>query len=85
MERARRGPGILHFIFPDGPDGFWRRNKKVIEAKQNVVIKKLTCKGTFRQVIICLMTRTYTLPPLHTVNVYTVYLGKGGELNQREG
>jgi hypothetical protein len=52
--------------------------------------KKLTFKGSLRQVFICLRPRT-PYPPLHTVYVYTVYLFtqrkvKGwGELNQREG
>ncbi len=49
--------------------------------------KKITCKGTLRQVFICLRPRTPH--PLHTVNVYTVYLltqGRGGGVveNQRE-
>jgi hypothetical protein len=34
--------------------------------------KKLTCKGTLRQVFICLKLRN-PYPPLHTVYVYTVY------------
>ncbi len=50
-------------------------------------LKKLTSKGTSRQVFICLRPRTPypPPPPLHTVyghTVYTVYLftqGRGGE------
>jgi hypothetical protein len=52
------------------------------------------CKGTLRQVFICLRPRTPypSPPPLHTVYVYKVYLftqesgdwGGWGELNQRE-
>ncbi len=54
-------------------------------------LKKLTCKGTLRQVFICLRPRTRYPPRLHTIYVYTVHLftqeraGWGGELNQREG
>jgi hypothetical protein len=44
--------------------------------------KKLTCKGTLRQVFFCLRPRiTYPSPLLHSVNVYAVYLftqGGGG-------
>ncbi len=42
---------------------------KIILIKGNAkcrLIKKMTCKGTLRQVFICLWTRTYT-PHLHTV------------------
>jgi hypothetical protein len=35
--------------------------------------KKLTCKGTLRQVLICLRPRTPYPPPLHHVYVYAVY------------
>ncbi len=55
-------------------------------------LKQLTCKGTLRQVFICLRPKTPYPPPappsIHTVYVYTVCLfkqGRGGELNQREG
>jgi hypothetical protein len=36
-------------------------------------LKKLSCKGTLRQVFICLRPRTPYPPPVHTVKVYTVY------------
>jgi hypothetical protein len=46
--------------------------------------KKMTCKGTLRQMFICLRPRTPYPPPLHTVCVNTVHLftlgGGGGEL-----
>jgi hypothetical protein len=54
--------------------------------------KKLTCKGTLRQVFICLRPRTpYPPPPLHTVYVskvcvhilFTQVRGWGGELNKK--
>jgi hypothetical protein len=46
-------------------------------------LKKLTCKGTLRQVFICL---SYIPLPLHTVYVHVlIHIGDGGELNQREG
>jgi hypothetical protein len=56
-------------------------------------LHKFTCKGTLRQVFICLRPRTPYPPPKYcSVYVYTVYLfiqgrglGGGGELNQREG
>ncbi len=51
--------------------------------------KKLTCKGTLKQVLICLRPRT-TYPTLLLsvcIRVYSklIHTGKGGELNQREG
>jgi hypothetical protein len=55
--------------------------------------KKLPCKGTLRQVFICIggpePHTPIPPPPLKTVYVYSVYstlihTGKGGELNQRE-
>jgi hypothetical protein len=51
--------------------------------------KKMTYKGTLRQVFFCMKPRTPNPLPLHTVYVYTVYLFtqrklEGGELNQRE-
>jgi hypothetical protein len=52
--------------------------------------KKLTCKGTLRQVFVCLRPRTpYRPPPLHTVYVYTVYLftqwrGEGWDWTERQ-
>jgi hypothetical protein len=54
-------------------------------------LKKMTYKGTLRQVFICLRAKTPYTTPLHTVYVHTVYLFTqggvkgGGELNQREG
>jgi hypothetical protein len=50
--------------------------------------KKLTCKGTLRQVFI--RAQSPKPPPLPIVYVNTVYLfiqegGEGGELSQREG
>ncbi len=51
--------------------------------------KILTCKGTLRQVFICLGPRTPLPPPLlHTVYVYTVLLiltGKGGGVELERG
>ncbi len=73
----------------------WER-RKIRLAEGNAKchhLKKLTCKGTFRQVFICLRPRTLTPPPLyillHTVYVYSVciliHTGRGRELNRREG
>jgi hypothetical protein len=41
--------------------------------------KKLTCKGTLRQVFICLRHRTHTHPPLHTVPIreYSILIHTG--------
>jgi hypothetical protein len=55
---------------------------------QNVVIKKLTCKGTMRQVFFCLRPTT-PYPLTHCIRVYSILIhpekgGRGGELNQRE-
>ncbi len=56
---------------------------------QNVVIKFFfTCKGTLRQVFICLWPEPYTLP-LHTAYVYTVFTyshregGRGTDKGQK--
>ncbi len=49
-----------------------RRKKNIIEGNANVChLNKLTCKGTLRQVFICLRPRTPypSPPPLHTVYV----------------
>jgi hypothetical protein len=43
-------------------------------------LKKFTCKGTLRQVFICLRPRTHTPPPPHTHMLYT----GGGESWTRE-
>ncbi len=45
-------------------------------------IKQLTCKGTLRQVFICVRPGTPYLPPLRNVYVYTVYIFIQG---RREG
>ncbi len=72
-------------------DTFERRKIDKTHRKQCKMSssKKMTCKGTLRQVFICLFPRTSypPPPPIHTVCVYTVYLftREGGDLNQREG
>jgi hypothetical protein len=69
-----------------------RRRIRLIEGNTKCRhLKKITFKGTLKHVFICLRNRApYSLPPLHTLNVYIhifVHIGKGegGELNQREG
>ncbi len=57
-----------------------RRKIRLIEGREKYRhLKTFTCKGTMRQVFICLRPR---IPyPLNTVYVYTVYLftlGRGG-------
>jgi hypothetical protein len=52
--------------------------------------KELTCKGTLRKVIICLMPRTPVPAPLyvyHCLGIVYLFAQRrgGGELNQREG
>jgi hypothetical protein len=52
-------------------------------------LKIFACKGTLRQVFICLRPKTHTPPP-YTLNTCMQYSyshreGGGGELNQREG
>ncbi len=52
-----------------------------LKAMQNVFIKKLTCKGTLRQVLICLRPKTtYLLPLARCMHVYRILIhtGKGG-------
>jgi hypothetical protein len=69
-----------------------RRKVRVIEDNGTCRhLKNLICKGTLRQVFICLPPRTpypsapYTLyRTVYTVNLFTQG-GGGAELNQREG
>ncbi len=61
-----------------------RRKIRLIEDKAKCRhVKKLTWKGTLRQVFICLRPRT---PLIHCLRVYSllIHTGKGG-MNQREG
>ncbi len=52
------------------------RKKRLIERNGKFLhLKQWTCKGTLRQVFVCLRPRTsYHPPSLHTVDVYTVFL-----------
>ncbi len=51
----------------------FRRKTRLVEDNAKCWhLRKLTCKGTLRQVFICLSLRT-PYPPLHIVYVYTVY------------
>jgi hypothetical protein len=63
------------------PLGKPRRNAKCRH------LKKLTCKGTLRQVFICLRPKTpYPSPLTHySVLIHTGKGGEGGEFDQREG
>jgi hypothetical protein len=58
-----------------------------LKAMQNNVIKKFTCKGTLRQVFICLRPRN-PLPPLsgtlYTCKQYTYSHWEGGDSCTRE-
>jgi hypothetical protein len=45
--------------------------------------KKLTCRGTFRQVFICLRPRTPYPPPVHTVYLFAQERGGGGTEPER--
>ncbi len=74
---------IRSFVTEVQVHGRYRRKDKT-QRKQCKISssKKLTCKGTLRQVFICLRPRT-PYPPLHNVYLYTVYLftqgrGEGG-------
>jgi hypothetical protein len=65
---------------------YHRRKIRLVVPMQNVVVylKKLTCKGTLRQVFICLRPRVPHTPPPNTVYVYKVYCtyshgGEGGQ------
>jgi hypothetical protein len=62
---------------------FTRRKIRLLEEIAKCRhLKKLTCKGTLRQLFIYPRPRTPSPPPpLHTV----MYMGVGGDLNQREG
>ena len=70
-----------------------RRKIRLIEGNAKCRhLKKVTSKGTLRQVFICLRPRTaYPPSPLHTVyctrtvHLFTQGRGEGRELNQREG
>ncbi len=63
-----------------------RRKSKLIEGNAKCRHpKKLTCKGTLRQVFICLRPRTpHQPPPLHTVYVYTSSHRDGGGVIEPE-
>ncbi len=75
-------------------DRVYRRKIRLIEGNAKCrYLKKFTCKGTLRQVFICLRPRT-PYPPYtqYTCILYVQYTyshGEGGggvrELNQREG
>ena len=55
-----------------------RRKIRLLEGQAKYRhLKKLTCKGTVRQVFICLRPRTPYPPPFHTV--YLLTKGRGGE------
>jgi hypothetical protein len=63
-------------------DAIHRRKIRLIEGNAKCRhLKKLTCKGTLRQVFICLRPRTPYPTPLHTVYVYMysilIHTGKG--------
>ncbi len=87
------------FLAKNGKASTFHQREKLLESRDRRKIrliegKKFTCKGTLRQVFICLRPRTpYYQPPLHTECVYTVRYtyshrerGEGGrELVQREG
>ncbi len=61
-------------------DHVTRRKIRLIEGNAKCChLKRLTCKGTLRQVFICLRPKTpYPPPLLHNVYEYTVYLFKAG-------
>jgi hypothetical protein len=73
------------------PDDFNHREIRLIECNAKCrYLKRLTCRGTLRQVFYLSETPTppmtpYSPPPLHTIYVYTVYCtythrrGRGGE------
>jgi hypothetical protein len=71
-------------------DSYYRRKIRLIEGNAKCHhLKKFTCNGTLRHVVISEAQNPISPPPLHTVYMYTIYLftqaGVGGELNQREG
>jgi hypothetical protein len=68
-------PSILCSVSDQDLDPGRRRKIRFIEECRH--LKKLTCKGTLRQVFICLRSRTpYPPPPLHCNRVYSIL---GGE------
>ncbi len=85
---------VLRCFFSVPTNFFWRRGvrRKITLIEGNAKcrqLQRLICKGTLRQVFICLRPRT-PYPTLHTVYVYTVYVlihtgdGGGGESWIRE-
>ncbi len=48
--------------------------------------KKMTCRGTLRQMFISPRPRAHTLPFTHCIRVYSIHFhtGKGGRIVQRE-
>ncbi len=66
-------------VFPPMPVNLWlhRRKIRLIEGKAKCHLTKLACKGTLRQVFICLRPRTLYPPPPYTIYLFTQ--GRGGE------
>ncbi len=68
---------------------FIRRNTTHRMQCKGCHLKKLTCKGTLRQVFICLRPEPHTRPPYTMYMCIQVYLftqgrGGGGDMSQRE-
>jgi hypothetical protein len=76
VEQTRRHIGKVPVLLS-------RRKIRLIEGKAKCRhLKILTCKGTLRQVFICLRPRTPYTPLSHCILVYSIYLFTQG---RREG
>ncbi len=63
----------------------YRRKIILIEGNAKCRHKKITCKGTLRQVDICVRPRTHTAPLTHCIRVYSILIHiEGGESNQKK-
>ncbi len=74
--RTGRGRGMIYEAV-----GHIRRKIRLIESNDKCRhLKKLTCKGTLRRVFYLSAAHSAPMtpysPPLHTVDVYTVYRGE---------